>query len=58
MFGREQCCPDDYGGSHYHCVKCGCVSSMLGHHKGECPPENERPEYAKRFVYEPEDKGN
>jgi hypothetical protein len=24
---REPCCPDDYGGSHYHCPYCGCVSS-------------------------------
>lgn len=27
----DRCCPEDYGGSHYHCANCGEVSSMFGH---------------------------
>ena len=27
----SQCCLDDNGGSHYHCSRCGDVSSMMGH---------------------------
>lgn len=29
--GREPCCDEDLGGSHYHCAKCGAVCSMMGH---------------------------
>jgi hypothetical protein len=30
--GRERCCEEDFGGSHYHCAHCGQVSSMQGHY--------------------------
>jgi hypothetical protein len=29
---REPHCPEDTGGSHYHCGRCGRVSSMQGHY--------------------------
>jgi hypothetical protein len=50
-----QCCPDDDGGSHYHCPYCGCSCSMLGHLVGdpprlECPSENDRPPWAVEYV--------
>lgn len=28
--GREPCCPEDWGGSHYHCARCSRVSGMYG----------------------------
>ena len=31
VMGREPCCDEDYGGSHYHCGRCGKTSSMMGH---------------------------
>lgn len=34
MIGREPCCDQDFGGSHYHCPRCWAVTSMLGHHVG------------------------
>jgi hypothetical protein len=54
---REPCCPDDYGGSHYHCPYCGCVSSYQGHFYGDppkldCPPEDKRPAWAVEHVTE------
>lgn len=30
--GRDRCCDQDYGGSHYHCGRCGEVASMMGHY--------------------------
>lgn len=30
--GREPCCSQDYGGSHYHCARCGAVTGMYGHY--------------------------
>lgn len=35
MQGRDRCCDQDYGGSHYHCGNCGKASSMLGHYIGK-----------------------
>lgn len=32
--GREPCCPLDFGGSHYHCARCDCVTGMYGHYRG------------------------
>lgn len=49
----DQCCPGDFGGSHYHCPYCGCTCGMQGHiYKDEmdCPPLEERPAYAAAFV--------
>lgn len=51
----DQCCPDDYGGSHYHCPYCGCSCSMMGHLDVQgnpkwCPPPEKRPTWAKQFV--------
>lgn len=34
IIGREPCCDEDLGGSHYHCGRCGGVSSMMGHSQG------------------------
>jgi hypothetical protein len=31
LIGREPCCDEDYGGSHYHCSQCNGVCSMMGH---------------------------
>ena len=31
LIGREPHCVEDMGGSHWHCAKCGAVSSMMGH---------------------------
>jgi hypothetical protein len=31
MQGRKRCCPQDTGGSHYHCGRCGGVTGMQGH---------------------------
>ena len=42
--GRIRCCEDDFGGSHWHCGRCGRVSSIYGHltsgiyHRGEWIP--------------------
>ncbi len=28
--GRNRCCIEDFGGSHYHCAKCNRVTGMMG----------------------------
>lgn len=28
---NDRCCEEDFGGSHYHCAKCGKVGGMYGH---------------------------
>lgn len=49
----ERHCPDDYGGSHYHCVWCGCTCSMQGHAGNSptdhCPPPDQRPAHAAAY---------
>ena len=32
--GRPRCCDQDFGGSHYHCARCGAVTGMYGHWEG------------------------
>ena len=61
--GRDPCCPDDFGGSHYHCAYCGCVCGMMGHWghhdpRYYCTPMDQRPEYWEKFVTVKEDEGN
>ena len=36
LIGREPCCEEDYGGSHYHCARCGAVCSMMGNSPEDC----------------------
>lgn len=55
--GRERCCDEDYGGSHYHCTRCGAVTSMMGHYsKDECEDSislgHDRPEWLEENGYE------
>lgn len=38
--GRTRCCEMDCGGSHYHCGRCGTVTSMMGHYV-HVPTDNE-----------------
>jgi hypothetical protein len=57
MSRRQRCCPDDEGGSHYHCPWCGCSCSMMGHRTNadgtlDCPPEADRPAWAVEHVTE------
>ncbi len=28
--GRNRCCIEDFGGSHYHCAKCNRVTGVMG----------------------------
>lgn len=32
--GGPRCCPEDWGGSHYHCAGCNGVTGMYGHYRG------------------------
>jgi hypothetical protein len=33
---HERCCDEDYGGSHYHCARCGAACGMMGHTPASC----------------------
>ena len=50
FWGREKHCAEDEGGSHYHCARCGAVTSMYGHYtNAECDDARaadlDRPEF-------------
>jgi len=52
LIGRERCCDEDYGGSHYHCAKCGGVCGMMGHMDATCDVYRAKGLDRPAFVYE------
>lgn len=55
MSSFDRCCPEDFGGTHWHCGYCGCVSGYQGHvgkngNTTFCPPLDKRPSWATNFV--------
>ena len=49
------CCDEDYGGSHYHCVRCGAACSMMGHTDEGCALAREQGRDRPQFITEPEE---